>query len=177
MSEFSGKCDLWDDLINISKVNDESDWSKINIYLGEDKLNIKSVKDLLPYAAYLSSVMYHNKETGYYIRLSKESFVDMEERESLMRRLRMAKAYYRKCKRAGKDFIVLEAVKYVSMFPDNADFEICNRVFMHPYTNNIKGIHTNIHNFFRKELYNAMLEYGYSEKEAYAWCFKDYIKV
>ena len=97
MSEFSGKCDLWDDLINIVGVTDEYDWSNINIFLGKDKLDIKSVKDLVPYAAYISSSLIYNKDKGYSIRLSKESFVDMEERESLMRRLKRAKKYYRKC--------------------------------------------------------------------------------
>lgn len=174
MSEFSGKCDLWDDLINIAGVTDEYDWSNMNIFLGKDKLDIKSVKDLVPYAAYISSSIVYNKDIGYSIHLSQESFVDMKERESLMWRLKRAKKYYRKCKCEGIEFIVFEAVKYVSIIPDNCDYEICRRVAEHPYTNNIRGIHTNIHNFYRKELYNAMLEYGYSEIEAFEWCFKNY---
>ena len=75
----------------IRKVNDETDWSKIKIYQhtpetyfdekgwhGDKLLDIKSVKDLLPYGAFIVGMAYGNQDGIYICHIGERSFVDAE---------------------------------------------------------------------------------------------------
>lgn len=177
MSEFCGKCDLWDTVYHIGKVRDDSDWSKIHIYQrGKDSndvdLNITSLKDLIKYAPYLISVGIGTKEECKYW-ITSESFIDREDRESLEWKLKTVKQIYRRCKRKGIEF-TLETVK------ENIFFTYCNeeliqglyeRVKAHPYTKNISGLHTNLHQIYREYWVEGMMEYGWTEEEAKNWVY------
>ena len=50
MSEFSGKCDIYDDMFTINKI---TDFSNVHIYVRDHpiELRINSVKDLVPYSS------------------------------------------------------------------------------------------------------------------------------
>lgn len=172
MSEFSGKCDVWDSLYEIRGLNDDSDWSKVTIVQDGKVLDINSLKDLIKYAPYLIRSGYYSKEESY-SDITTESFIDSEEKERLEWRLKDARRAYRCCKRKKREFIPEEIVKEIFWHPDELDLEVCRRVKEHPYATNMDGLHTKIHDYYREVWYLAMLEYGYTPKEAREWIYGD----
>ena len=46
MSEFCGKCDLWDSLVNIRKITDDYDWDKVKIYCKDELLDISMLAQM-----------------------------------------------------------------------------------------------------------------------------------
>ena len=76
MSKYCGKCDLWDTLVDIHELDDNSDWSKVYIYQNNKRLNINSLKDLIKYAPYIIGSMSFSKKTGeYHINICDESYI------------------------------------------------------------------------------------------------------
>lgn len=171
MSEFCGKCDLWDSLVNIGRVTDDYDWDRVKIYHKDELLDIRSVKDLLPYAGYLTTVACYHKG-DYNIHISNESFVDREERESLERSLKWIENEYRRLKRRKEKFIPEEVAKRYSWINAPYVLEICKRVAEHPYSANINGIHTNMHQYYRERLRDEMIDYGYTKEQADKWVYE-----
>lgn len=175
MSEFSGKCDVYDTLIDIGKADDNTDWSKIHIYHEEKELNIKSIKDLVPYFPFLTSLYIStNKECHLY--LSKYPFPVKEEKETLAMYLKEAQKYYKKCRRNKKEYIPEEAASIIRLSFERSKkndyvYEICLRVKEHPSSANTKNLYTAKANYYRQKLYEEMLRYGYDEQFAKAWCF------
>lgn len=168
MSEFSGKCDLWDTLYCIWGVTDKCDWSLIKIYQKEKLLPISSVKDLIKYAPYvISSSSYYAGE--HKIRISHKPWIDIEEQDSIEWRVKLAQKAYRSCKRKGEEFIPEEVAKKYFWRATKVELEICKRVKEHPYSPKVDDIRTNFHNFHRELWYNAMLEYGYDKDFAREW--------
>lgn len=185
MSRFCGKCDVYDVLVAIMELNDDSDWSKIHIYkyiedLDEDgfykreKLDINSIKDLVPYFPFLEySGGQH--DDAYSCTIGVHSFIYTEEREHLSWILKKAQKEYRKCKRNKEEFIVNEVAKKITYLgtPDENTIEICKRVKEHPYSVKLDGLHTSLHNYFRNELMEEMIKYGYTKEQAYEWCYNN----
>lgn len=97
----------------IREVNDETtDWSKIKIYQhtpetyfdgkgwhGDKLLDIKSVKDLLPYGPFLVGMAYGDKDGTYICHIGERSFVDTEEEDRMTFYLNEVKKAYRRYKR------------------------------------------------------------------------------
>lgn len=172
MSRFSGKCDLYDSLIDIHGVTDDTDWSKIRIYHKDELLIISSVRDLIPYSAYIIGVA--TSSNGYYsATISDESLVDSEEHVILDFYLKYAKRIYNRCKRKHLEFNVEEAIHEMSVFGVGRPYlkTICERVKEHPVSAKIDGIHIESYDRLRKELYDEMLKYGYDKDYAKVWCF------
>ena len=140
MSEFSGRCDLGDtcDIFGIDKII-----SKYKIYTYGNILPLKIEKpsDLIPYYPYIVTMMTSSKEGGGVIHLSKESFVDEEEREHLGWDLDHIKKYWRKCKRDKKEFDEKEALDMICFL------------------------------FSPKDYQREMVANGWNENRAYEWCF------
>ena len=86
MSKWSGKCDFCDDCEMIH--NPQEIIEKSKIYLGDAKVEIKNEKDLIPYYTHLVASASYNKENGNIIHLSKDSFINIEEREHLSWKIR-----------------------------------------------------------------------------------------
>lgn len=181
MSIFSGKCDIYDEFIAIMKMNNNSDWSKVEIFQYDEnhkdlqKLTIQNYKDLVPYFPFIvSSSCSSNQSTKAII--SNKSFVDMENEEYINRIFKMAKKYYRKCKRQGIEFVPEEAAKKISFFKNANDLEleVCKRVKKHPYAkkNDISGLHNSIYVFYKKKLYDEMIKVGYTKKQTKDWCYQ-----
>lgn len=61
---------------------------KSEIYLGDARLMIKEEKDLIPYYTHLVASASYNKEKGNVIHLSRDSFINFEEREHLSWKIR-----------------------------------------------------------------------------------------
>ena len=102
MSRFTGKCDFFDDCEMIR--TPEEIVERSDIYLGDAKVEIKTPKDLIPYYTHIVASACYNKDEGNTINLSKESFIDSEEKELLVWRIMDAIKFARKAKKEKKPF-------------------------------------------------------------------------
>ena len=187
MSVYCGKCDLWDSLVMIGKSNDETtDWSKIKIYQhtdesyfdkdgfhGDQLLDIKCLKDLLPYAAFLKSMAYGDKDGTYICHISKRSFIDTEEEEHLTWYLKDVQRLYKGCKRKKIEFTEEYVLKELKWANKDIIKTLFYRVKEHPYSANVEGLHDNLHQHYRKRLEEDMIKAGYTPKQAYEWVYNN----
>lgn len=165
MSVFSGKCDCYDSLISIHEYTDEELKNNVNIYIGNVRtpLKIESCKDLIPYYPHIVYASCHdNSERKSTIYLTSESWVDIEERESLEFRLKELLRIYNRCKRKKIEFDVDEAVKKICWMGWNEEpyRELAIRVKEHGNKATIDGIHLRMHEHYRQELVDEMIENG-----------------
>ena len=99
MSKWTGKSDFadWCEMHNTPSEVVE----KANVYLGPAKIEIKDEKDLIPYYTNLTAMIAVNHELkkSQSIHLSKDSFIDEEEREFLAWRVEECIKLARKAKK------------------------------------------------------------------------------
>lgn len=174
ISIFSGKADFCD---SCSIQGADEIIKKYNVYAYDNDiipLKIESEKDLVPYYPYIVGMMFSDKENGGSIYLSKESFVDSEEREHLMWRLKDLKRYWRKCKLNKVPFDRKEAEKMLCAwrgYIQDFEIELIDRVEKDGEKATLDDLHTPMHDRYRQELYDEMIKNGYSDNIAYRWCF------
>lgn len=103
MSKFTGKCDIYDSAFMLH--DDPEDFVKhSDFYLERGKLDIKNAKDLIPYCTHITASAAYSKDSGNTIHLSKDSFIDLEEREFLSWKIIDAIKAARKAKKEKKTF-------------------------------------------------------------------------
>lgn len=188
MSKFSGKCDfadhLWisaeteEEVFNKFKgtklyicrpLPDNFSWeealkNKINIpETYYKKIEYSSIKDLIPLYPYLAvfcAVDNTDPKTSV-ICLSRESFVDSEEREILEWRLKNLLRIYNRCKRKKIEFDVEDALKEIVWRGYNEEpyRELANRVKEKGKRATIDGIHLKMHEYYREQLVSEMLKH------------------
>lgn len=183
MSRFSGKCDFYDHLCiycnnenDIERILSISDIFIITEDWKEHKLNIKTIKDATKYYPYLISMGVFSKDK-HSIVLSKESFIDREERESLQFDIDYVLKYWRKCKREKKDFdkdVCYEKLHWCST-GGNYLKEIIERVAENGNKADFTDIHKPTWERYRKNWFDEMVRVGYSEYEAFTWCYNEFI--
>ena len=198
MSRYSGKCD-WCDHLWMGAETEKEAFNKFNgtkLYicqpLPEDfdfedalknKVNIpetyykkveySSIKDLIIYYPYL--VVFAGVDNAdsrnSVVCLSRESFVDSEERENLEWRLKHLLRIYNRCKRKKVEFDVEEALKEIVWNGWNEEpyRELANRVKLHGKKATIDGIHLRMHERYRQLLVDEMLVHGLNPAD-----YKDY---
>lgn len=180
MSALCGKCDVLD------WFNDRSDDyianSKFYIYTPDGRshrLDIHTRKDLALYAPYLVAMAAGNGE-GCTVHISSTCFIDREEAEHLTFELDRAKQLYRRCKRKKQLFDRSEAYREISW---NGEYEtaqsdepakqIVDRVAEQGEKATIDGIHDRLHDYYRREFLDYLLEMGYDKATAaihvYGW--------
>ena len=101
MSYFTGKCDFYDHCYMIG--NPKEVLEKATIYYGDARVDIKTEKDLFPYATHLVASMASSSESQT-IRLSKDSYINEEEIESIAWRVRDCILLARKAKKEKTPF-------------------------------------------------------------------------
>lgn len=175
MSRYSGKCDVYDSLIDIREI---TDFSKLKVYAAGHELvplRIDSIKELAPYFPYATSIMHGGSDGELIIHLSKESATDSKEQNFLEAVMNNVKRYYRKCKREKKDFDREKALKQIVWpiddTPQQYEIEIVDRVALYGEKATVDGIHMPLHDHNRQALYEDMIELGWAEGQAYRWCF------
>lgn len=173
MSIYSGKCDVYDSLVEINNI---SDFDNVKIYANGNHiipLRIDSQRDLIPYYPYLVSMMSSTKDGEKTIYLSEKSYVDTEEEERLQWRLEQLKKYYRRCKRNHEPYDEKEAIKKICIWNVSEDYEteLVNRVKIDGEKATYDGIHIPIFDKMRKKLYDDMVYAGYSKFKSRLWCF------
>ena len=190
ISKYSGKCDFYIHLWIGGAETEEEAFNKFNgtkLYICqplpddfswdkalEEKINIpetyykkveySSIKDLIPLYPHLIvfSGCDNTDSRNSVVCLTRESFVDSEERESLKFRLKEILKIYNRCKRKKIEFDVEEALKEVVWNGWNEEpyRELANRVKLYGKKATIDGIHLRMHERYRQELVNEMLKHG-----------------
>ena len=181
MSEFSGKCDLYDSLIMIRNKKDDKDWSKIKIYQKDKKgekvlLPINNYKDFIPYAAFIMGVAYGNQDGTYIAYIGEKSYVDLENEERAILNYKYAKRIYMKSKRNNMPIDALSLAKKITYCgqPEETTIEICKRIIEHPYKkHDTIGLYYNMYTFYKTKLMEEMTQVGYTEEQAKLWCFEN----
>ena len=165
MSRYSGRCDIFDTLIMIHEYTDEELKNNVTIYKSgsSEPLLINSRKDLIPYYAHIiSSSCHNNVDRKATIYITSESWVDIEERESLEWHLKYLLKIYNRCKRKKIEFDIDEAVKEIVWHHWNEEpyRELARRVKERGKKATVDGIHLRMHEIYRKELAEEMIRNG-----------------
>ena len=187
MSVFSGKCDFYDSVVSIhcdgdpSKLEEFFANTEIRI-MGRDgrehKLDIKTEKDAVKYYPYLKSVACFTKEKGNTILLASRPFIDYEEEQHMGWHIEDAKKYWRKCKR-NKEECTVEKYFANSYWGDRSEY--IDRPIMEELIKNGNkadfkslNLHDELHEHFRRKWFAEMVRVGYTEIEAFNWCFDEF---
>ena len=159
---------------------------KSKIYLGDARVMIKEEKDLIPYYTHLVASACYNKENGNTIHLSRDSFINSEEREFLSWKIRDIISMFRKAKKEkievtldyvksqkyywgnGEDFIWSALIDKIKNNIDlikvhlPKDYRECS-YFISEWLipNYFYDIHDSMHNRFREEFVKFAHENGY----------------
>ena len=112
------------------------------------------------------------------IRISKESFIDEEEREHLTWKLEDVKRYWRRCKRKKIQYDTEKATQIISFVgvPNGIEQEIAERVAKDGEKATIDGLHDYMHEYYRKKLLDEMVRLGWDKCVAKYWIWKDWRK-
>ena len=182
MSQYSGKCDLYDHFAIACDGDDsklQQEIKRTDFYISTPdwrthKLKIECEKDLAPYYPYLISVGAFNRgEERQYILLSRRSFVDSEEQERLDWALEDALKAYNRCKRKKISFDPEEYIKsYWGQMPD-WEKELVYRVAKDGKKATTERLHTPIHDYFRRRLAEELERLGYDDWFIRRWLFDD----
>lgn len=159
---------------------------KSKIYLGDARVMIEEEKDLIPYYTHLVAMSSYNKEIGNVIHLSRDSFINSEEREFLSWKIRDVITTFRKAKKEKVEVTLdyLKAQKYywghsediiylaiIDKIKNNMDlikvhlpkdYRECN-YFISEWLipNYFNDIHDSMHNRYREEFVKFAHENGY----------------
>lgn len=188
ISRVSGKYDFCDSLFGSVETEEEA-FNKFNgtkLYIIqplpedfsweealENKVNIPetyykkveyfSIKDLIPLYPYLIGFAgYDNTDSrNSVVCLSRESFVDSEERKNLEFRLKRLLTIYNRCKRKKTEFNVDDAVKEIvwNGYDEEPYRELANRVKMHGKKATVEGLHLKMHEYYRQLLVEEMIKH------------------
>ena len=203
MSRFTGKevCVYSDFYMFGNEEGDKTDWSNqhIKIYNPKTKeyepLEIKETKDIVPYFAHMVGCgAYYSDENGKAIRnicISSVPYYVTEERERLECAYDDIRIYIHRCMRKKETPVFEDFMSHSWMWKEytkekneyiyNLLNEIFNRVKEHPFSKKnkiLKGLYFrgNLQEHYKKELYEEMLKYGYTEEEAHEWVYEHWYK-
>lgn len=183
MSKFCGKCDFYDSFVSIHGDDDEAkvmeNLEKLNLYVyGKDgrKHRVKSdtIKDIAKYYPYLETVMCSSKEGYMTVILASDSFIDQEENQHLDWYIQSVFKYWRKCKRGKKAFVVDECAQALHWTYSDIIRSIAERVAKDGNKANFEDIHLPMHEYYRRQWFEELVRLGYTEDQAYNWCFKGF---
>lgn len=170
ISRYSGKCDLYDSLIEIHNYTLEELQNNVKIYVGNssEPLHIEKMSDMIQYYPYIiGSACFNNTERKSVVYLSSKSWVDIEEQDCLKWRLEHLIRIYNRCKRKKIEFNVEEALKEIVWGNWNIEpyRELANRVKEYGKKATIDGIHLRMHELYRKELAEEMIKNGLDPRD------------
>lgn len=174
---FSGRCDLYSSLIEIGKI---TDFSKVHIYLHDSpvELRIDSYKDLIPYFPCIPSMETHC-DGEYKIYISGKPSYCTEEEDLLRIYLRDLTTCYNKLKREKRLSLESLIEMYTERFRwinnKNELIEELARRLIEAKGNkdkvDISDLYLPSGDYFRKSLYEEMVNNNWEESVAYRWCY------
>lgn len=182
MSKWTGKADFadWCEMHNSPK----EILKKAVVYMGDAKVAINSERDLIPYYTHLTSSIGCSKDSQT-IQLTKESFIDIEEKEFLSHKIIDAIMWVRKAKKNKEKFDFNFCKKQKNYYPDNEALwkAIINRINEKPEVTKLHidkdyrkacnffedyviphyfyGIHDAMHTRYREQFVKFCSENGY----------------
>jgi len=180
MSSFSGKCDFCDCFVMIHSDGDEKKAEEnlknldLCIYTVDGrrhKIETNTIKDIVKYYPYLESMgAYSNGK--YCVVLSSRPFIDIEEEEHRSWRTNEVLKYWKKHK---KDFDEQACYDDISKWDkrDENLKEMIHLVAQYGNKADFSDIHYPMQEHYRREWFEEMVRVGYTELEAYNWCFND----
>lgn len=178
MSQFSGKCDIYDRIEMISCDTDEEIQEyidKTKFYIMHEKrkheLHITNRKELALYYPYLETMGYHSEGFNV-IHVSSDSYIDMHEKEHLEILYDYIMKIYKKCKREKKPFIE-EDVLAQCWSPSEEVKEIIRRIAKDGRKATLDGIHTKMAEHYRRGWYDTLVSLGWDEIFAFNWVYKE----
>ena len=180
MSMFSGKCDFYDGFVEIRCDGEESkvleELSKLKLYVRghdgrEHRVKSDTIMDITKYYPYLNSIMMSSKD-GLVVILASDSFIDQEEAEHRQYKIDEVYKYWRKCKRNKKTFTEEECVEALWYRDDDSLREIIRRIAKDGNKAEFDDIHMPMWEHCRRRWFEEMVRVGYTEVQAYNWCFK-----
>lgn len=168
----------YDSLIEIGEV---TDFSKVHIYINHNpvELRIDSYKDLIPYFPCVPSVETHSNGE-YRIWLSGKPWYRIEEEYVLRVYLRDLTTCYNKLKREKRlsleTLIEMYSEKFSWMISNKKELiaELANRLIEAKGKKDkvdISDLYLPSGDWFRKRLYEEMINNGWKESVAYNWCY------
>lgn len=175
MSEFSGKCDIYDILGDATdEYLQNSDFYIHTPDCRKHRIVINNQKDLAKYYPYIASALYGSAKR-HVIILSSTSFIDREENEFINSTKEDLLRYYRKCKRIKKPYNAEEALNE-SIFSWGGNFaewqiELAKRIEQNGEKVIIEGLHRTMQDYYRERWFEKMVELGYTEEEADLWIY------
>ena len=183
MSSFSGKCDIYDWFCMIpqhdhmdKELEEEIQRTDFYIYQGghNHRLDIHTLKDLVPYFAYTVVIGCGCKEGRQTIVMSSMSQPDHEEAERLTSGLNDAKREYRSCKRKKIPFNPKAWANKYSWWGKKTEYqEIGKRVAEFGEKANIDGIHIDFFDKYdRRNLALEMSRFGYEDDYIDRWVYQ-----
>lgn len=175
MSQFSGKCDFYDSFCNIQCDGLEDKLKKTKIYVaGRDGryhlVKADTIKDIAKYYPYLVGLSYGSENVRIY-HLASRPYIDKEEEEHIKWRIDDALRYWRRCYRQKKKFDKEEYLNSVYWMNDELTAEIAERVLKHGKNASFDDLHTTMGEYYRRQWFEELVRLGYTELEAYSWCF------
>lgn len=182
MSTFSGKCDFYDSVVAIHCDGDtkklEEFLARTDIYVrgrdGRDhKVEVTDEKTACKYYPYLQSIAIFSDGRNKII-LASDSFIDQEEREHIGWKVRDVLRYWRRCKRKKVPFSVDKCVEAYHWLNTDMFREIAKRVAKDGEKAEFDDLHDSLHEYFRRRWYDEMIRVGWSEIEAFDWCYKGF---
>lgn len=181
MSMFSGKCDFYDSFCMIGGDGDEEkineQLKKLNLFVhGKDgrdhRVKTETIKDIAKYYPYLEAIGIYDGETGYRIFLSSDSFIDQEEREHRNYMIEDVQKYWRKCKRKKEKFDPDKCAEELWWDDKETLKEIATRITQDGNNAEFDDMHFPLWEHYRRRWFEELVRLGYTEYEAYNWCFK-----
>lgn len=164
ISKYSGRCDLYDTLEIYNYTLDELQ-NNVTIYIGKnsEELHINSMSDLIPYYPYIITSAAFNNATRYAaISLSSESWVDIEERQSLEFYKKELIKIYNRHKRKKMEFIPEVIVNDMNLLSNNSEVivELARRVKEDGVKASIDGLHLTMQELYRLALVDEIINNG-----------------
>lgn len=183
MSVLTGKCDFYDHLVMI---HGESDREKVEAILQKMKLYVRgadkryhlvksdTIKDIVLYYPYLVASAYTSPENGYVIQLSSDDYISTLEKEVIQSMVNMVLKYWRKCKRNKKTFNAELCLKNCGWRTyEETIRQIIERVQQYGEKATFDDIHIPTYETSRQLWFDTLIQEGYTEYEAWKWCFKE----
>ena len=185
MSKFTGKSDFYD---WCEMHNEPSKIIKIaKVYLGDAKVDTTSEKELIPYYTHLIASMACTPDMQS-INLSKESFIDSEEKDFLSWKIELAIKSVRKAKKektafnydflmkqkemtyeTGETFLWRKIIDVINKYPDvikehipASSYEARNYISNWLIPKYFNDVHDSMHNRMREDFVAFAAEHGYS---------------
>ena len=155
MSRFSSVSDLKDHI----EINGLENTMKSKIYVGDKLLDVKEPKDLIPYYPHTIAMAVCKNGIGD-IYLSKRSYVDVAEEDSLTLYLETMIREYERCKRKNIEFMYDNVEMVLGCHYEEQKKELFERVKEYGDKATIKGIHLPYKERLKKDLADEMLKHG-----------------